>query len=54
KNIKVFYEYCQLMNEARYTALQMLKVEAKPGIIYKAVKDKDEASTATRKYISNL
>ncbi|CAG8486680.1 7455_t:CDS:1, partial [Dentiscutata heterogama] len=51
---RVFYEHHQLNQEARCTAMKMLKAEAKPSIIYETIRDEDGKLITTRKDISNL
>ncbi|CAG8785416.1 30737_t:CDS:2, partial [Gigaspora margarita] len=54
KDARVFSEYRRLTQDAKCTAVQMLKAGAKPSMIYEAIRDENGEPTATRKDISNL
>ncbi|CAG8604064.1 12325_t:CDS:2, partial [Racocetra fulgida] len=54
KNARVFHEHRQLTQEAKHTAVQMLKAGAKPSTIYEAIRDENGEPTATRRDILNL
>ncbi|CAG8678526.1 3840_t:CDS:2, partial [Gigaspora rosea] len=54
KDFQVFHEHHQLTRDVRQIAVKMLKADAKPSMVYEAVRNDDETPTATRKDISNL
>ncbi|CAG8459242.1 8387_t:CDS:2, partial [Cetraspora pellucida] len=54
KDARVFHEHCQLTQEAKCTAVQMLKAGAKPSTIYEAIRDENAEPIATRWNILNL
>ncbi|CAG8734322.1 12281_t:CDS:2 [Racocetra persica] len=48
KDARVFHEHRQLTQEAKHTAVQMLKAGAKPSTIYEAIRDENGEPIATR------
>ncbi|CAG8730077.1 2066_t:CDS:10, partial [Cetraspora pellucida] len=54
KDARVFHEHRQLTQEAKHTAVQMLKARAKPSTIYEAIRDENGEPIATRRDILNL
>ncbi|CAG8797537.1 16688_t:CDS:2 [Gigaspora margarita] len=54
KNVRVFYEHRQLIQEAKHTAMQILKANAKPSTICKAIRDENGEPTVTKRNILNL
>ncbi|CAG8829901.1 21129_t:CDS:2, partial [Cetraspora pellucida] len=45
KDIRIFYEHHQLLQEAKHIAVQMLKASAKPSTIYEAIRDENREPT---------